>query len=211
MSIYLDYARRGRNAWWRYLVVGVLAILLGFAIATILGVGLSLTHVIAPAVIQELLKPDHPVVFFLGNGVVFAGMVAALALMAWAIQKKSPLDLLGEWRWSRFALGLGRCGQSASCVATLADVALHPDGFRWTASGQTAALALSALFGLGVQAFAEEYVFRRHWVTQGLLLATKRPWLAAVAAERGGVRARCIFPTACRSGPTPPCSASSPP
>jgi len=54
------------------------------------------------------------------------------------------------------------------------------------ASGQTGSLALSALFGLGVQAFAEEYVFRGY-LTQGLLLATQTA-VAGGDPERAGVR-----------------------
>ena len=204
MSTYLDHAQRGRNAWWRYLLVTVLGIILSFAVDTGLGAGLILTHVLPHDFPLQLMNPGQPTAFFLGNGVVFATMIGGFGLMAWLLQKKTPLDIIGEWRWRRFGAGVVIWTLCLG-LATLVDFALQPGGFRWTATAQTPVLALSALFGLGVQTFAEEFVFRGYF-TQGLLLMIKRP-LPTSPGQAGSSSASCIFPTVGRSSPTPPCSA----
>ena len=178
MTNYLEIAGRGRNAWWRYLLAGVLAIAIAYAVATVAAIGLMTTGVLAKTALFNVLSPAHPVAFFLGNGVVFALLVAGLSGTAWLIQKKSVADLVGTWRWSRFGAGVG-LWTGCLVLMTLADALIRPGGFRWSASGQTAALAISALVGLGAQTFAEEFVFRG-WLTEGLLLAIKRPWPTAV-------------------------------
>jgi len=61
----------------------------------------------------------------------------------------------------------------------LVDYIVRPKGFHWSANQQTVSLVLAALFGLTIQTFTEEFVFRGY-LTQGLLLATKRPIVTAV-------------------------------
>jgi membrane protease YdiL (CAAX protease family) len=178
MTTYLDYARRGKNAWWRYLLASALAIVLAYAVATVIAISLIVTRVLPKAALLDILKPAHPVAFFVGNGVVFGLLVAALAVTARLIQKKTFMDIVGDWDWRRFAAGFG-LWTACLVLMTLADYLIRPGGFRWSATGQTAALAVSALFGLGVQTFAEEFVFRG-WLTQGLLLLIKRPLPTAV-------------------------------
>jgi membrane protease YdiL (CAAX protease family) len=178
MTTFLEYARRGRNTWPRCLFAIILAVV-GWAILSIaIGVVLMLTHILPRDLAAEMQKPAHPVLFFLGNGVTFASIVAAFIAAFWLIQRKTPADIIGQWTWTKFAAGLG-VWTACLIVMTLADLMIHPGGFRWTASGATTALAVSALFGLGVQTFAEEFVFRGY-LTQQLLLATKRPWAAAI-------------------------------
>jgi membrane protease YdiL (CAAX protease family) len=178
MDTFLTYARRGQNAWWRYLLASLLAIVLLVVLVAATSWGLINAHLISRQTALDLVNPARPVTFFLGNGVIFGLLVAAFALAIGLIHRKNPLDLLGDWRWRSFALGLG-VWTACLCALTLVDVVLRPSGFRWSATPQTGGLALAALFGLGVQTFAEEYVFRGY-VTQGLLLATKRPLAAAV-------------------------------
>jgi membrane protease YdiL (CAAX protease family) len=178
MDRYLDYARRGKNAWWRYLAAIALAMVVGIGVEVVIVIAMMVLHLAPRDFATELLKPAHPAVFFAGNGVAFALFLAAFAGAIALVQKKSPADIVGEWRWKRFAAGLG-LWTGCLVLLTLADVAIRPSGFRWSANGQTPALALAALFGLGVQTFAEEFVFRGY-LTQGLLLALKRPVPAAV-------------------------------
>jgi uncharacterized protein len=136
------------------------------------------TRLMPPDVTSELMKPSHPVVFFVGNGLVFATLVAGFAIAMRICQHKRIADVLGQWRWRLFWTGFG-LWSGCLAVATLADLLIRPEGFRWTAGPGTAALAVSALFGLGAQTFAEEFIFRGY-LTQGLLLATRRPVPAAV-------------------------------
>ena len=178
MDTYLDYARRGLNAWWRYLLAIVAALVIWLVLDVAIIVGLTVSRLMPADVAAELTKPSHPVVFFAGNGLAFATLIAGLVIAARLIQRKRFTDVIGEWRWSRFAAGFA-LWTACLIAATLADVALRPSGFRWTATGGTAALAVAALVGLGVQTFAEEFIFRGY-LTQGLLLATKRPVAASV-------------------------------
>jgi membrane protease YdiL (CAAX protease family) len=178
MSDYLDYARRGRNAWWLYLLAGLLGAGGGVAVSGVIGGALVLGRAVPKQMVLDLMQPSHPVNFFLGNGVVFAVLLAAFALAIRLVQAKRFGDIVGDWRWGRFAAGFGLWSLCLAAM-TLADLMLRPGGFRWSANGQTPALAVAALFGLGVQTFTEEFVFRG-WLTQGLLLATKRPLPAAL-------------------------------
>jgi uncharacterized protein len=178
MDTYLDYARRGRNDWWRYLLTIVVALVIWLALDVAIVIGLMFTHLMPADVAGELTKPSHPVLFFGGNGLAFATIIAAFAVAARIFQGKRFIDLIGQWRWRLFAMGMGIW---TACLAatTLVDFMLRPGGFRWSANAATPGLFVAALIGLGVQTFAEEFVFRGY-LTQGLLLATKRPLVAAV-------------------------------
>jgi uncharacterized protein len=190
MDTYLDYARRGRNAWWRYLLTIALALVIWIVLDVAIVVGLMVSRLMPADVVAELTKPSHPVMFFGGNGLAFATIVAAFVIAMRLLQSKRFVDVIGEWRWSRFALGMG-VWTVCLVATTLADFLLRPAGFRWTAGGGTAALAVTALVGLGVQTFAEEFIFRGY-LTQGLLLATKRPLAAAVLS--GLIFGACHIP-----------------
>lgn len=175
---YLDYAARGRNAGWRY----VLALVLGFVLTVVVG-GLAVLPIQMGGLLPDdwmaaAQDPGQPVSFFLFNGVVFGLLLAGVAVSAWWVQKKRPTDLLGWWSWRLFALG-GAIWLVALTAAALIDFAIAPSGFRFSAGADTPRLALAALVGLALQTFAEEYIFRGH-ITQGLMLATRRPLPAAL-------------------------------
>jgi uncharacterized protein len=179
-STYLDYARRGKTQWWRYpcaLAAG-LALALAIGVATI--VALNALHLVPADIAGELTHPTHPLTFFLAAGLNFAvllvGLLAGIAL----IQKKTPADLMGRWNWPVFAAGVG-VWLAVLAVSTALDLALAPAGFRFSANSATALLAICAGLALPIQTFAEEVVFRGY-LTQGLLLATRRPALAAALA-----------------------------
>jgi membrane protease YdiL (CAAX protease family) len=59
------------------------------------------------------------------------------------------------------------------------DFLIAPHSFRLSLNAETAVLAVVAFGGLSIQTFCEEFIFRGY-VTQGILLATKRPVVAAV-------------------------------
>jgi membrane protease YdiL (CAAX protease family) len=102
--------------------------------------------------------------------------MAAIAL----VQKKRPGDVIGVWRWPLYFWGLG-VWIGVQCVLALIDVLIAPRGFALSATEATAPLALSALLGLVVQTFSEEFLFRGY-VTQGILLALKKPLPAAIVS-----------------------------
>jgi len=175
---YLDYAARGRNAGWRY----VLTLVLGFLFAVVVG-GLAVAAIqigrLLPADWMATAQdPRQPVSFFLFTGSVFGLLLAGVAVAAWWVQKKRPADLLGWWSWRLFGLGAA-IWLVALAAAALVDFAIAPSGFRFSASAETPTLALAALAGLALQTFAEEYIFRGH-ITQGLMLAIRKPLPAAL-------------------------------
>lgn len=178
MDVYLDYARRGLNAWWRYLLTLVLALVIWLVLDVAVFLVLSFCHLAPPGLAADLATPTHPVVFFIGTGVLFALLVAALVVAMRLVQHKRFVDVIGQWRWERFAAGAGIW---AVCLiaSTLVDVVARPSGFRWSATGETGTVAVAVAFGLGAQTFAEEFIFRGY-LTQGLLLATRRPWAASI-------------------------------
>ena len=173
---YLDIAARGNNAPWRY----VLAFVLGVVLTIVIGVVamLYLKHILPPDLSAQMIQPTQPVAMLLQSALLFglllAGFWAAIALL----HGKRFGDIIGAWRWPAFARGLGLWAVALVALSLL-DLALKPNGFAVTANGQTAMLAAVALPALAIQTFAEEFVFRGY-ITQGLLLATRRPWLTAI-------------------------------
>lgn len=178
MTVFLEYAARGRNAWWRYAACVVLAlgltILLGLAVVSVL----TVADVLPDDFETRIIDPSEPIAFFLANGVLFGLLIAGLAVAARLIHAKRFTDLLGAWRWPVFWRGLA-VWLVVLVAAVLIDFAIAPQGFRVSADGRTAALVAVALPALAVQTFAEEFVFRGY-VTQGLLLATRRVLPAAL-------------------------------
>ena len=177
---YLDYAARGRNAGWRY----VLALALAFIFAVVVGgvalLPLQLGGLLPTDWMVAAQDPGQPVSFFLFNGAVFGLLLAGVAFGARWIQKKRPTDLLGWWSWRLFGLGAA-IWVVALTAAALIDFAVAPSGFRFTATADTPTLALAALVGLALQTFTEDYIFRGH-ITQGLMLAIRKPLLAALVS-----------------------------
>jgi uncharacterized protein len=179
-ATYLGYARRGRNALWRYLLAPVLGLVFTVLLIAALTIGFTVLRLVPADLQQELTHPSDPLVFFIGTGLSFGaflvGLLAAIAL----VHKKSPVDLIGRWRWGVFAAG-GGVWLAILALATAADVAILPSGFRFSGTSATTLLAICAVCALPIQTFAEEVIFRGY-LSQGLLLATRRPALAAVLA-----------------------------
>jgi membrane protease YdiL (CAAX protease family) len=180
MASLLDYARRGRNDWWLYLLVLLAGFIAAVTVGTALTLALQLSGSAPPDLAGGLTHPDRPAIFFVGTGVSFLLLVVGLASAAWLIQKKSPLDIIGNWRWSLFGLGLAGWAV-AQGLAELADYVISPGAFRLTASSATLTLAAVSVPALVIQTFAEEFIFRGY-ITQGLLLALRRPWPTAIVS-----------------------------
>jgi len=90
-----------------------------------------------------------------------------------------------------------------SIATTLIDVGISPQGFAKTATQSTVVLAVVSVVALGIQSFTEEFIFRGY-LLQGLLLATRRPLVAAIVSGlifgafhisngRPSALAACIF------------------
>jgi membrane protease YdiL (CAAX protease family) len=178
MTSFLDYARRGRTDWWRYLLVWVIAVVRGLFLGVVVLLVLQFSGLAGGDITTEMVKPSHPALFFGANGVVFAAITFWFGFAAWLIQHKRFGDIVGRWSWRLFLIG-GGLWLAIQTVGSLVDYALAPHDFRVSAGPGTGVLAVSALLGLGAQTFAEEFVFRGY-LTQSLLLALKRPLPAAI-------------------------------
>ena len=176
---FLDHARRGKNAAWRYAVSFGLGCAMTGLYWTALIVILRLAHALPADLSKQLLHVgDHPSTFYLSQGVMFALLVAGFATAIAIVHRKSPGDIVGEWRWRSFGFGV-LIWLVALIASSLLDLAVTPKGLTFTADSRTPLLAISALAGLAAQTFAEEFIFRGY-ITQGLLLATRRPVMTAV-------------------------------
>jgi membrane protease YdiL (CAAX protease family) len=180
MGTYFDFASRGSNAWWRYPLCLVAAVLLAGAILLVLGVALTLMRLLPPDIATQIQQPKNVIPFFLGIAATFAALTAGLALAAMLIHRKRPRDLIGRWRWDFFAWGLGSWIIVQGAL-TLIDVLIAPHGFAVSANRGSASFAAIALVAILVQTFGEEYIFRGY-LTQGFLLALKKPLPAAIAS-----------------------------
>ncbi len=147
-------------------------------VAAVLALGLL--HALPPGIADELTRPTHPLTFFVAAGLNFAALLAGLLIAIALIHKKSLADLMGRWSWPAFAVG-AVAWLAVLLAATAIDLAIEPSGFRFSATSATALLAICAVLALPIQTFAEEVIFRGY-LTQGLLLATRRPAIAAVLA-----------------------------
>ena len=178
MTNYLRTAARGANAWWRY----VLAIVLALALAAVLIGAIVIAFQFIDPGLQDfahhLQDPRHPLSFFFLIGAVFFLLLSALVVAIAVVHRKTFADVVGAWTWRTFGAGFA-IWAAAEIAMVLIDVAIAPAGFHLTANRQTPLLAIAALGGLAIQTFAEEFVFRGY-LTQGLLLATKRTIPAAI-------------------------------
>jgi len=178
MTRYLDYAGRGANAWWRYLAAIGLALVLVIVLTAAIVIPLQLAGLWPSDFAQRLQDMSRPLSFYLVNGVIFLLVVVAFALAIRIVHRKRFADIIGAWSWRTF--GAGAAIWTGALIVTVAvDVVAAPSGFRYSATSQTPLLVVAALAGLAIQTFAEEFVFRGY-LTQGLLLATRRPFPAAI-------------------------------
>jgi membrane protease YdiL (CAAX protease family) len=178
MTEFLDLAARGKTNWWRYPAAIVLAVVLWLLFLTVAIVGIELAHGMPADISEALTQPKHIQVFYGATGGLFGLLLISLTLAVRFVHGKRFGDIVGIWSWRRLATGaaiwLGVC-----LLAVVIDYLLQPSGFSSTAGGATAVLALWALPSLTVQTFTEEFIFRGY-ITQALLLATRRPLVTAV-------------------------------
>lgn len=178
MTAFLDYARRGRNAWWAYLLAVALASALTIGLGVALAFGLDRAGLLPPDLAAQIQSPRDPPVFFGAVAVIFGLILFSCWAAARIVQAKRFGDVVGRWSWSDFARGV-LIWVAVLSVLTLVDFLLAPGGFRVTVGPGTLPLAAAALAGLAVQTFAEEWIFRG-WLTQGLLLATRNTVATAI-------------------------------
>lgn len=175
---YLGYARRGLTTWWRYPVAACLGVLLAIVMGALGLLIAGLLHLTPPDLATQVQHPDHPATFFLTTAFMFGLMIVGFALAIRWLHRKRFGDVLGAWTWRQYLLGFG-VWIPVLVVTALIDLALAPSGFKFTGGTHLVSLTAMALAALAIQTFAEEFVFRGY-LTQGLLLATKQPLVAAL-------------------------------
>ncbi len=181
MEAFLDFARRGKNTWWRYLTATIAALLLTLAVGVAVLMALTLSGAVSAEVVQSALtSPADAPRFFAANGLLFGLILAAFAVAVAWIHRKRPLDLLGRWSWRDYGLGAA-VWVGALVVLSGVDYLIAPADFSFNGSAKTLSLLFWAGAGLLVQTFAEEYIFRGY-ATQGLLLAIKNPYATSAVS-----------------------------
>jgi membrane protease YdiL (CAAX protease family) len=180
MDTYFAYASRGKNAWWRYLLTPILGLLLTALTLMVIAGALALLHLLPPGIAAEMQQPKYVAPFYLGIAATFGLLTAGFALAAVLVQRKRPSDIIGQWRWKFFVQGFA-IWIGVQVLLALVDFAIAPAGFSVSFNSGTALLASTALAGIVVQTFAEEFIFRGY-VTQGLVLAFKKPLPAAIVS-----------------------------
>jgi membrane protease YdiL (CAAX protease family) len=180
MTTFLDFARRGKNDWWRYLLTPVVAMVLFTMLATAIIAGLMISRLGPADLTDEIQRPIHPAIFFAATGIMFGALLVGFIAAIRMLHGKTFSDIVGRWDWRMFLWGAG-VWLALQAALTLGDFALAPRAFTVTLSAGTPMLALFAVLGLSVQTFAEEFVFRGY-ATEGLLLWLRRPWIVAVAS-----------------------------
>ena len=173
MTYWLEYAARGRNALWRYIVATPLALLIAIVLGVLLGLSLMLSRLASPQAIAQVNDPSRPAPFFIGVFVSFSLVLAGFVAALWLVHGKRFGDVLGRWRWGAVVTGAAVWGL-AQIVATAADLVVAPHALRVSASSASLVLAMVATPALVLQTFTEEFIFRGY-ITQGLFLALRRP------------------------------------
>jgi membrane protease YdiL (CAAX protease family) len=178
MTEYLELAARGKTEWWRYVAAIVLALVVWLLLVTVAIVAIELAGAMPADVTQALTQPKNIQVFYGSTGGLFGLLLVALTLAVRLLHGKRFGDIVGVWSWRGLATGaaiwLGVC-----LLGGVVDFLLQPSGFSSTTGAATLTLALWALPSLTIQTFTEEFIFRGY-ITQALLLATRRPAVTAV-------------------------------
>ena len=176
VELFLSYARRGRTSWWRYLLTVVAGFLLAILGLALISMGLAALRLLPRDLAQQVQSPSDPQTFFTAIAIVFAAIGGGLAAAAALIQRKSPGDIIGAWRWRLFLYGL-LIWLLVQAILVGIDFVLAPSGFS-TSSRLMPTLALWTFGAILIQTFTEEFIFRG-FVTQGLALMLRRPLITA--------------------------------
>jgi membrane protease YdiL (CAAX protease family) len=169
---YLDLARQGRNAWWRYLL-GAITILFFWLVPGF-----------TPYVLLAEVAPESLLLDYVTANFSFLMMLAGLALTVKVIHRRPLLTLVTpaagiDWR---------RIGRAALMWCVIAAVisaiehALYPDRYYLSFdAGRFLPFLAFVLVLTPIQTTVEELVFRGY-AMQGFGLLVRRPALVAIAS-----------------------------
>jgi membrane protease YdiL (CAAX protease family) len=178
-ALFLEFACRGKPGRWRFwLVVLAAPILAMVSGAIVLGVGLAATGNLKPDTLKALQDPRQTGPFFSLVAVTFGSLLFWYWGAARLVQGKRFGDIVGRWRWSLVAKGVG-VWFVVVALSVLVDFLLRPQGFTLSPDVRAPRFVLWVAPALAIQTFAEEFIFRGV-ITQGLVRVIKRPWLACL-------------------------------
>jgi membrane protease YdiL (CAAX protease family) len=171
---FLDAARLGQNAWWRY-VLGI-----GFILFATLFIG-GIPLILAIIVVSGALTGVDPAISLAVNLASFVVAFAAIALTVKLIHRRPFVSLITPGRrirWRRIALGFGVWFVLAGLISLVEQV-IFPGRYALTLNlPRLLPFAAVALVLLPIQTSAEELFFRGY-LLQGIGLLTRNRLLLA--------------------------------
>ena len=170
---YLDLARQGRNAWWRYALGAI----------TIAFFWLVLGYVPYLLLVEAGLG-DQLLEYLAVNFSIFM-MLAGLAMAVKLIHRRPLLTLItpeARIDWRHVARG-ALVWTAIAAVIVVIEHFLYPERYYLSFDAGRFFLFLALVLVLTpIQAGTEELVFRAY-AMQGLALLTRRPWVLAVTSS----------------------------
>jgi uncharacterized protein len=171
---YLDLARLGKNAWWRYLLgvatIGFFWVVLGYVpYAVLVGAGLA----------------TDPMLEFVAINLSIFMMLAGVAVAVKWIHRRPLMSLVApdlrvDWRRVAHAAAVWLV---VSAVMALAEHLLFPGRYYLSYDPERFyPFLLAVLLLTPLQAATEELVFRGY-LMQGIGLLTRRAWIIAGASS----------------------------
>ncbi|HTX91260.1 MAG TPA: CPBP family intramembrane glutamic endopeptidase, partial [Anaerolineales bacterium] len=188
MDAYLDLARQGKNAWWRYtlgvlLILGLWQVVGAFPLAAVFVLerlagnsqaGIEAGGVVGVGPLLGFTLELLPSLFFL------AGLFLAVRFIHGRPFRTliTPRPSLG---WGRFWIGFG-AWLIVVALTSLVEARLYPGRYVWTfAARQFIPLVILAVLLVPIQTSTEELFFRAYFL-QGLGLRTRSFWLLCAAS-----------------------------
>jgi len=188
---FLELARRGKNAWWRYLLSALLMLFLllagSLAAAVALLVGQLFTSGFFPKSIAGGNPMDRfdPLLLVTVTLLSFLPLLAGLLLSVRFIHGRSITSLitpLARVDWKRIAIGCLVFGVLVG-LADFVEALLHPGRYQLTFAPIESLKFLPVVLVLvPIQAATEELLFRGY-LMQSLGLLTRRTWVPVLASS----------------------------
>ena len=181
---YLEAGRRGKNAWWRYLLGFVFIVFMWYVVGGWASVALGKVLGISPEQFASDPSAVGPIAGFLviiaPYPVFLLGSVLTVALL----HRRSPLTLVTGRRsvdWRRVGTGLG-VWFALAVLASFVGFLLDPSAFSMGPSLTAfVPFALLALVFVPIQTTAEEVFFRGYLVQGASLLSSNFRFLAVAS------------------------------
>ena len=137
MSVYEEYAARGRTAWWLYPLTVILALAIWIALDVVFGVVLVVSAPASTDLTARLQQPA-PLIFYAEIAVTFGLLLVGFVLAIRLVQAKRFGDVIGRWPWRLFGLAAA-LWLAVQLLSTALDYGLAPKGFSITLATVTPA------------------------------------------------------------------------